>query len=191
MNIGEQIASYRKKHGYSQEELSQVSGISLRTIQRIEKGTVHPRGYTIRALSESLKIELSELKSNIVPTKNEVAKKAHTLNLLGLLVILFPIVSIFLQVIYWIKNKHFLSNHLPSRKVLSFQILWIFVVIISILLIHPLTNLITGQSIYGTFPIRMTVYVILLLTNIFVIWHTALKLSKDSPILIQNVPSVI
>jgi len=191
LKLGEQIANYRKNHGYSQEELSQFSGISLRTIQRIEKGTVHPRGYTLRALSESLKIELSELKSDIVPSKSEVAKKAHTLNSLGLLVILFPIVSTVLQVIYWIKNKHFLSNHSPSRKVVSFQILWIFVVIISILLIHPLTYLTTGQSIYGTFPIRMTVYVILLLTNIFIICHTAFKLSQDSPILLQNVPSLI
>lgn len=138
-----------------------------------------------------LKIELSELTADTVPSKSEVVKKAQILNTLGLLVIFFPIISTFFQVIYLIKNKHYLSNHEPIRKVVSFQMLWIFVVIISFFLIHLLTYLITGQSVYGTFPIRITVYVMFLLTNIFVIFHTAIKLSKGSPILLRNVPSLI
>ena len=191
MNLGEQIARYRKDHGYSQDELSQFSGISLRTIQRIEKGAVHPRGYTLRALAESLKVQLTDLQTEITPTSEEVAKKARTLNALGLLVIFLPLVSTFLQMFYWVKNKGLLSNHLPSRKVVSFQILWIIAVLVSLSLIHILTYLITGQSVYGHFPIRMTVYVVLLFTNVSVIVYTAIKLNQDSPELLSRVPSLI
>lgn len=191
MNLGKQIVSHRKKLGYSQEDLCQFSGISLRTIQRIEKGTVHPRGYTLRALASSLKVELSELKTELDSPSTEVAKKARTLNTLGLLVILFPLISTLFQLFYWMKNKEVLSSHSPSRKVVSFQILWIIAILISMSLIHMLTYLITGQSVYGHFPIRMTVYVTLLLTNVFVIIHSAIKLNQNSPILLFRVPSLI
>lgn len=191
MNLGEQIARHRKEQGYSQDELSQFSGISLRTIQRIEKGTVHPRGYTLRSLAESLKIELADLQTETASIDEEVIKKARTLNTLGLLVIFLPLISTFLQVIYWTRNKQLLSNHLPSRKVVSFQILWIIVVLISLSLIHILTYFITGQSVYGHFPLRMTVYVILLLINISVIFYTAIQLNRDSPKLLSRVPSLI
>lgn len=191
MSLGEQIISHRKNLGYSQEELSQFSGISLRTIQRVEKGTVYPRGYTLRALAESLKIELADLKTDVSSPNNEVAKKAGILNSLGLLVIILPLVSTLFQVIYWVKNKHVLSGHSPSRKVVSFQILWVIAILLSMSLIHILTYLLTGQSVYGHFPIRLTVYVALLLLNIFVIIHSAVKLNQNSPILLPRVPSLI
>jgi len=191
LKLGEQIASYRKKHGYSQEELSQFSGISLRTIQRVEKGTVYPRGYTLRTLAKSLEIELSHLKTEEIPLNSEVAKKARTLNALGLLVILFPVVSTLVQVTYWIKNKHYLSSHLPSRKVISFQLLWVIAILFTMSLIHLLTFFFTGQSVYGHFPIRMTSYVILLLANVLVIIHSAIKLNKNSPIVLFRVPSLV
>jgi len=191
MNLGKKITNHWKNLGYSQEELSQFSGISLRTIQRVEKGTVYPRGYTLRTLAKSLKIELCHLKTEKNPSNSEVAKKARTLNALGLLVILFPLVSTLFQVIYWIKNKHFLSSHSPSRKVVSFQILWIIAILFTMSLIHLLTYLFTGQSVYGHFPIRMTVYVILLFANVLVIIHSAIKLNKNSPIVLFRVPSLV
>ncbi len=191
LNLGEQIANYRKNLKYSQEELSQFSGISLRTIQRIEKGAVSPRGYTLRALAKSLKIDLNDLKTERVSPDVEIAKKVRILNTLGLLVILFPLLSTLFQVIYWNKNKHLLASHSPSKKVVSFQILWGIVVLISMSLIQILTYIITSQSVYGHFPIRMTVYVILLLTNIFVIVHSAIKLNKNSTVLLHRVPSLI
>lgn len=191
MSLGKQIVSYRNTLGYSQEELSQFSGISLRTIQRIEKGVVHPRGHTLRALAECLKVELSVLKTEVSPVGDEVAKKARALNSLGLLVILLPFVSTVIQVVYWIRNKHLLASHLASRKVVSFQILWAIAVLFSMSLIHIVTYLLTGQSVYGQFPIRMTVYILLLLTNVSIVVHSAAKLNHDSPLLLRRVPVLI
>ncbi|MEQ8412874.1 MAG: helix-turn-helix domain-containing protein [Imperialibacter sp.] len=191
MTTGEQIVGARKSQGYSQEELSHVSGISLRTIQRIEKGEVNPRGYTLKTLAQSLKIELRDLTTQDVSTDDKAASKIRSLNTLGLLVILFPLVSALIQIVYWTKNKHLLSSRPASRKVLSFQILWIVVVLIFFSLVQILTYSITGQSVYGHFPVRTTGYLVLLLANISVILYTASKLNRNSPVLLSGVPSLV
>jgi transcriptional regulator with XRE-family HTH domain len=50
------LIDYRKARGMTQEELAEKSGISIRTIQRIETGEVIPRAYTIKVLSDYLGI---------------------------------------------------------------------------------------------------------------------------------------
>lgn len=55
------VKENRKKLGYTQQEVSDITRISLRSIQRIEKGTVMPRMHTLRTLSESLNFSLDFL----------------------------------------------------------------------------------------------------------------------------------
>ena len=45
MNLNRQIKNLRLKKGYTQLDLSKKSGLSLRTIQRIEKNEVKPSLY--------------------------------------------------------------------------------------------------------------------------------------------------
>jgi transcriptional regulator with XRE-family HTH domain len=54
ISIGQQIKDGRVAKGYTQQELSDLTGISLRSVQRIEKGEVVPRQYTLRVLAEKL-----------------------------------------------------------------------------------------------------------------------------------------
>jgi transcriptional regulator with XRE-family HTH domain len=48
------IKEGRAAKGYTQQELSDRAGISLRSVQRIENGEVLPRLYTVRILAEQL-----------------------------------------------------------------------------------------------------------------------------------------
>jgi transcriptional regulator with XRE-family HTH domain len=48
----------RIKKGYTQQELSDLTGISIRSVQRIENGEVIPRQYTLRLLAEQLDLAL-------------------------------------------------------------------------------------------------------------------------------------
>jgi transcriptional regulator with XRE-family HTH domain len=54
--IAELIKEGRALKGYTQQELSDLTGISLRSVQRIENEEVLPRAYTIRILAEKLEI---------------------------------------------------------------------------------------------------------------------------------------
>ncbi len=56
------VKEKRKELGYTQQEVSDITKISLRSIQRIEKGTVMPRMHTLKALSESLNFPLDVLR---------------------------------------------------------------------------------------------------------------------------------
>ena len=67
------LKELRIKKSYSQEKLAELSNLSTRTIQRIEKENKSSLE-SIRALSNVFQIEVSELK-NIIENKEEVIKK--------------------------------------------------------------------------------------------------------------------
>ena len=50
---------------YSQKELAEKTGLTLRTIQRIEKNQVNPSIYSLKKNSEALSMDVSKYKSNL------------------------------------------------------------------------------------------------------------------------------
>jgi transcriptional regulator with XRE-family HTH domain len=61
----EMIAGYVKEarlaKGYTQQELSELSNISVRSIQRIENGGIQPRNYTLKTLANILGISFESM----------------------------------------------------------------------------------------------------------------------------------
>ncbi len=55
------IKETRISKGYSQEELAARSGVSVRSIQRIENGESTPRGSTLQLISKALEVDLAVL----------------------------------------------------------------------------------------------------------------------------------
>jgi transcriptional regulator with XRE-family HTH domain len=53
--FGKKLLEVRKAKGLTQEEVAEKSGITIRTIQRIESGLVEPRVYTIKIISETMR----------------------------------------------------------------------------------------------------------------------------------------
>ena len=69
-DLGRRIAKLRRAKELTQEELANQCGINVRTLQRIESGSVLPRSYTIRLLSDVLDAPLNGA------TENTFAKNA-------------------------------------------------------------------------------------------------------------------
>ena len=61
MKIGEHIKEIRISKGYTQTELSEKSGIAVRTIQRIENSEVTPSIYSLNAIGAALGVKLNEV----------------------------------------------------------------------------------------------------------------------------------
>ena len=61
LELSKKIKELRTRKGLSQEELSEESGLSLRTIQRIENGETEPRGDSLKKLATSLGASPDEL----------------------------------------------------------------------------------------------------------------------------------
>lgn len=128
ITVKEKVKEARLAKGLSQEALAEMSNISLRTIQRIEKGTVTPRLFTLQTLAKKLDIDISNLtvkKPNIQNLANEISiLKKMNLSILATLII--PLGNIIIPLMIWKLNgtlkdlKHLggkiisFSNHLDS-----------------------------------------------------------------------------
>ena len=61
MEFGERLKELRTRLNYSQKEISEKTGLTLRTIQRIENNEVKPSLYSLRVLGEALQTDLTEV----------------------------------------------------------------------------------------------------------------------------------
>ena len=61
MEFGARLKEIRTGLNISQKELSEKTGLTLRTIQRIENNEVKPSLHSVKVISDALEIESSEL----------------------------------------------------------------------------------------------------------------------------------
>jgi transcriptional regulator with XRE-family HTH domain len=92
------VKASRLERNHTQRELSDATGISLRSIQRIENGDVIPRAYTVRVLSEYLGLEIE--KKSVSPSAVEGGVQNYPRKILmsvgcGLLLIAFALAYVF------------------------------------------------------------------------------------------------
>ncbi|WP_167855391.1 helix-turn-helix domain-containing protein [Hymenobacter fodinae] len=146
------IATIRKSKGVSQEVLAEQSGVSLRTIQRVEQGDTVPRGYTLQALAAALDVPLEAFRSEepepaplpkpeAAPAPVLAAAPApalapsgaalpdpqllQLLNLSALSFLVFPLLNVVVPWVLWRKHRHDVEHAGEvGRRVLGFQILW-------------------------------------------------------------------
>ncbi len=64
MELSQHLKNLRIDNGFSQEELSEKSGLGLRTIQRLENGESSPREDTLRLLTKALNVPNDYFKEN-------------------------------------------------------------------------------------------------------------------------------
>ena len=170
LSLGSKVSHSRKKLGLSQEALAEKAKVSLSTIQRIEKGTVKPRSFTIKILAKALELDVSELLSHIV--ENEVPKSSSSalkrMNLYTLLLVFIPFINIVIPFIFWKKNKEIHSKDDIAGKMLTFQLLWSIFTIIGMLISIFLTNLIVGDAGLGGY-IANTIYLLAVSFNIIIL----------------------
>ena len=85
MKLGTKIKVLRKKKGLTQLDLSEKSGLSLRTIQRIENDENKPSAYSLRMIGEVLNYKFNLKKFNIMRNIFEKENRNYLILILGLL----------------------------------------------------------------------------------------------------------
>ena len=82
MEFGERLKVLRTSLNYSQKELSEQTGLTLRTIQRIENNEVNPSLHSLKVIAEALKTDLSEFvnKSDTKPYEFNFTIKITDMN---------------------------------------------------------------------------------------------------------------
>jgi uncharacterized Tic20 family protein len=101
--IAKKIIHFRKQKGITQEALSEVTGLNVRTIQRIESGEVDPRLYTLRSIADALGVNLEELLPE--PTQHELNQIA-VLHITPIAFFFFPIIgNVMVPFIFWMLKR--------------------------------------------------------------------------------------
>ena len=72
MDLGDKIKSARTKKGITQKELAEKTGLTVRTIQRIENHEVEPSVYSLNKISEILSFDFQTEKMRIVKRRNQI-----------------------------------------------------------------------------------------------------------------------
>ena len=129
--FSQNVKDLRNKQGLTQEQLAEKSGLSLRTIQRIEGGEVTPRSDTIIMLSNTFGVSPAELADwSLKEDRGYLA----LLNLSSLCFLLFPVLGIILPLVLWTSKKDKIQRlDECARNVINFQITWILVLFLVII----------------------------------------------------------
>ncbi len=175
--LANRIKELRSRNGFSQEELADKTGLSLRTIQRIENGETQPRGGSLKRIAMSFGVSPDEITDwQIVEDKNVLTM----LNLSQLGFLAFPLLGIIIPLIIWILKKEKVKgvNRL-GISILNFQITWT----ITLCVIY------IGSFIRFILPMRLPISIFgiigviaLYLANLFIIAFMTIKHLKDKEI---------
>jgi transcriptional regulator with XRE-family HTH domain len=178
-----QLKYIREKQHLTQQELSENSGVSVRTIQRIESGT-NPKGQTLKMLAASLQVKDEELLENPDSSRKEVKPSlAKIINLSSLPVTVFPPANILLPLLIMFVAKKFTPL---TRQIVSLQIFWSVCALIIFMLFNFLKSSFGWSNKYT--PIMM---VILALSNLLIILKNAAELDKKQKLSIKLNFSII
>ncbi|SER71994.1 helix-turn-helix domain-containing protein [Pedobacter rhizosphaerae] len=122
MKLAEKIKQLRNQKGFSQDDLAQQSGLSLRTIQRIEQDETIPRGHTLKQIASALAVEVDTFTLN---ADKEEDGNANVFNLLALSFIIFPLLGLLLPLlIFIVKKDRTAYEDETAKRVVNFQGTW-------------------------------------------------------------------
>ena len=163
------LAQHREELNLTQEDLANKSGLSVRTIQRIESG-VTPKGHTLKALAKALGIAESELSDNDSKKESLNYSLIKLINLSTLPVAFLPLVNIIVPLLaIWLTKQ---SNSL-TKQMVSLQILWAILSVIIFLLTSFIKNWLSLGSKFS-----LAIMVFLVLANVFMVLRNAVEIDK-------------
>lgn len=168
----------RDLQNLTQKELSEKSGISARTIQRIETGK-EPKGYTLRILAKALEVEESKLRTLETEVENfkitDESEKARLINysLLKLInlssipFIIIPPLNIVVPLILMLTMK---QKNILSKELISVQILWTIIAPIVFML---------GIFLKLGNQFTLVLMILIALSNVFIILRNAIEIDRN------------
>lgn len=175
-----ELKKIREEKNLTQEELAEKSGLSVRTIQRIEAGT-EPKGYTLKTLASTLDISEKELLTSDIPVEEtRIEEQALTIeekevinynlvkiiNLSTLPLCWFPIANFLppLLLMFFTKERSPIV-----KQIISLQIF--------LAIICPIIFLIIAFLKLGSASVMITM-VGLTLLNVYIILRNAYEIDK-------------
>jgi len=173
-DLAKRIKELRNRKGMSQEILAEESGLSLRTIQRIENGETEPTGDTLKRLANALNVNPDELIDWTIKEDRDFLK---ILNLSALTFVFFPLLGILVPFIIWISKKDKLKDiNKIGKDVINFEITWNILLFFIPFLLNSIIFATTGElTMRIIITTSLIIFIFMYILNfVFIIFNTLL-----------------
>ncbi len=170
------LKTLREQQHLTQQELYEKSGVSVRTIQRIESGT-DPKGQTLKMLAASLGVKEEELLEKSEAPKPADLTLVKIINFSSLPVTIFPPANILLPLLIMFLTKRF--NPL-TRQLVSLQIFWSICAFIIFMLFNFIKNAFSWSN-----QLTLVMMITLVLSNVVIILINAAAIDKNQKLRIK------
>jgi transcriptional regulator with XRE-family HTH domain len=167
------IKEFRNQKGWTQSELADRAGLSLRTIQRIESGQSLPQGHTLQVLSELIGVNPAEFKSKESEIRSEHLERLKLINLSALAVIVIPFGNILLPFMLWKRSREDRVINQVAKYILNFQIIWSLLLSLLLILSPFIQN-----SLQLAFSLIVVVLVLSYCFNVWIIFKFSRWINK-------------
>jgi uncharacterized Tic20 family protein len=153
--LSKNLLYQRQRKGFSQEKLAELSGVTVRTIQRIERGEVNSHINTLKLLADALQVRVEDLLPLDNPKHEAVVTKwlllLHSVPLLGSFI---PLTNILVPIFLWVyKRDDNPTYDRHGRAVLNFQLTITAAFLILLVVLLALPFLMALQEAYFPAPL--------------------------------------
>lgn len=165
----------REEKNMTQNELAEKSGLSLRTIQRIEAGNIL-KGFTLKTIAEALETLPENL---IIKKENIQIERAKLINLSVLSGLIIPFGSVIFPLILTHKTQDSINKEL-GKQIVSLQI--VLSLLLSILMIAcPFVQ----NSLTLKFPLFIIPLIAILSLKLIIVILNGISLNQKQDLAIK------
>lgn len=155
----------------TQNELAEKSGLSLRTIQRIEAGSVL-KGFTLLAIAKSLETTAENLVAD--SDENNETARAKLINLSALSGLILPFGGVIFPLILTFKTTD------PNNKTLGKQIVSVQILLTAILSVLMIVCPFLQKALALQFPLFIIFLIAYIIVKLFVIFKNGMSLNQKN-----------
>lgn len=165
----------REAKNLTQNELAEKSGLSLRTIQRIESGNI-PKGFTLKAIAKTLEIEPENLFSK---EENITIDRAKLINLSALSGLIIPFGGIIFPAILTYKTQDSTNREL-GKSIVCIQIILAFFVSVFLILSPFIQHWFSIK-----FPLFLVPLIAFIVIKLWIVIRNGISLNQNNTLSIK------
>ncbi|OPB95147.1 XRE family transcriptional regulator [Elizabethkingia meningoseptica] len=166
----------REGKNMTQNQLAEKSGLSLRTVQRIEAGSIL-KGFSLKTIAEALEVHPGDLKET--PEEPADISRAKLINLSALSGLIIPYGGIIVPAVLTYKTKD------SKNKELGKSIICIQIIIAVILSVAMIASPFIQKALSLKFPLFIVLLIFILCVKLYVIIRNGISLNTKSDLAIK------
>ena len=169
------VKNLRESKNLTQTELAEKSGLSLRTIQRIESGNI-PKGFTLKAIAKTLEIE----PENLFPKEENISiDRAKLINFSALAGLIIPFGGIIFPAILTYRTQDSVNREL-GKSVIGVQIILAFVISVLLILSPFIQHWFSIQ-----FPLFLVPLIAFIVIKLWIVIKNGISLNQTNQLSIK------